>query len=122
MGTDEADGCFYVLNLCGEFGVAAGTVVDAHDSKACVGERFAQGHIGHALHVVGEPCTAVDGDDDFVRLLMGAGQIDVEPVCLQVVSCIVYILILWFYGCRRETAEALWLCPHCDCEAKQHSC
>ena len=119
MGAHKANGGLHVVNLCRKLGVATRAVVDAYHGKARVGERLAQRHIGHHLHVVGKPCAAVDGNHHFVFFLLLFGQVDVHAVGIQVVARIVDVLVGCLVFRHLESAESLWLSCGEGCHAEQ---
>ena len=119
MGADEAQGGLHVVNLCGKLGVATGAVIDADDGETSVDQRFPYRHVGHRLHVVGKPSTAVDDHDYLVGFLPGLGEIDVHPMGLEVVAGIVDVTILGVGLGHLKASETLGLCID-DKRKEQH--
>ena len=116
IGTDETQRCFHVVDLCRKLGIAARTVVDAHDSKTGIHQGLADRHESHRLHVVGVPRAAVDGYDDGVFILAGIGQVDVEAMGFKVVAGVIEVL-------KRSAVlghlKALRLCRCCHGKAEK---
>ena len=118
VGTHEADGSLHVVDLGGKLRVGTRTVVDAHHGETGIGEGLAQRHVGHALHVVGKPGAAIDGNHNLVFSLARLGQVDVHAVGLQVVTGIVHVFPVGFGLWLTETSESLGLCHACDGKSK----
>ena len=85
----KADGSLHIVNLCREFRLTTGAVVDAHYGEARIDQRLAYRVEGCMFGIVGEPCTTVNIYDDLKRPVARLGQIDVHAVSFHLIAGIV---------------------------------